>query len=486
MRRRGSRNALFRTSIAALSVTALSLACDRNVEVTPADGSGGGTGTGARGDAGGGSPRTDLIDGIDQGQTGLDGGTAAGDLDGAVTTGGRGGGGPSSDAGQGWAGATGGHGSGGSGGGDTGSPADSGGAAGSSSPAGTGGSAGQGGSTTAPGTGGFGTPTAGGAITDLQVLVDGLNAIHVPAVGAEGVALLQYTSTGAAMVLQVAWNGLVKRWHESVNAYHIYAAANGTRYPNLLYDRLVYPVYENGAMVELSGAHTTYKEFLAANQHGFAWVDYGVVTMGAGGSPGGSFGPGTGGAPTGTTTLGKITFRRWDGTRAELTDATRYRARIELSDTHIAYVEYASTTPGTIGQVLVQPLSGGAAFAAAPSPLHQDRPAVDGDWVVWEEYVGGPDAVIRARNLVTGEVRDLSARAGFRTNPDIRGTRVIWEDQRSGSGDIYYRDLGSADGERVAVSGAGHSTGPRHTADGLVWIEVNGNNMGILRARWAP
>jgi beta propeller repeat protein len=170
--------------------------------------------------------------------------------------------------------------------------------------------------------------------------------------------------------------------------------------------------------------------------------------------------------------------------RSVLTDPLLYRARVDLSRTHVAFVEYASTAPGSVGQIVVLPLAGGAAIPAAPSAHHQDRPAIDGDWVVWEEYLSSADSVIRARNLTTGEVRDLSATTGFRTNPDILGTRVIWEDQRSGNGDIYLSDLADADGDHVVVSGAGHSAATRLTDDGLVWIETAGDNMGLMRARW--
>jgi beta propeller repeat protein len=135
---------------------------------------------------------------------------------------------------------------------------------------------------------------------------------------------------------------------------------------------------------------------------------------------------------------------------------------------------------------MVQPLAGGAAIAVAPGNRHQDRPAVDGDWVVWEEYLDGSSSVIRARNLSSGQVRDLSATTGFRTNPDIRGSRVIWEDQRSGNGDIYFADVSDDRGERVAVSGPGHSAAGRLSGDGLVWIETNAGKVGLVRARWSP
>lgn len=316
-------------------------------------------------------------------------------------------------------------------------------------------------------------------ITGIQILVDGLSAIHVPAVGSERVSLLQYTSTGTAMAIHVTWDKVVGRWYESSGATHIYLAASGTHHVGLLYLSGSYPIQENGGTSELSGTPSTYKEFVAANDAGYAWIDYGQVSGGGGGGPGAGGGGGT------PTALGTVMYQTWQGARTPLTDNLRYRSRVDISSTHAAYVEYASTTTGTPGQIVVQPLSGGGAQVVAASANHQDRPAIDGSWVVWEEYLNSTDAVIRAKNLTTGEVRNLSASTGFRTNPDVRGTRVVWEDQRSGNGDIYTYDLAAGKGEQIAVSGTGHSSGARLSADGLVWIETNGTNMGLLWARWA-
>jgi hypothetical protein len=321
-----------------------------------------------------------------------------------------------------------------------------------------------------------GPPPGPPPITDVKVLADSLNAINVPAVGSAGVSLLQYTDAVTAFVLHVDWNGGVSRRHDAAGARYIYTAANGSHTADLLYTATAFAILAGGGASEVSGTPVTYKEFLAANEQGFAWVDYGEVRHM----------PGVGGSPK-PTTLGKIVFQTWTGSRSDLTDASRYRARLDLSRTHVAFVEYASVATGTIGQIVVQPLSGGGPPAfAAPSPRHQDRPAIDGEWVVWEEYLSDNDAVIRARHLGTGEVRNISATTGFRTNPDVLGSRAIWEDQRSGNGDIHFADLGGASGDRVAVSGKGHSTGARLTTDGLVWIESNGGVTGLLRARWAP
>jgi beta propeller repeat protein len=276
-----------------------------------------------------------------------------------------------------------------------------------------------------------------------------------------------------AITLHVEWDGATDRWYETVRAHHIYTAASAARHVSLLYAMAAYGIYADGDGAELSGTADSYKEFLTAHEPGFAWVDYPFSAL-----------PGAQNPVFGAGGYGAIVLQSWSGVRSVLTDPLLYRARVDLSRTHVAFVEYASTAPGSVGQIVVLPLAGGAAIPAAPSAHHQDRPAIDGDWVVWEEYLSSADSVIRARNLTTGEIRDLSATTGFRTNPDILGTRVIWEDQRSGNGDIYLSDLADADGDHVVVSGAGHSAATRLTDDGLVWIETAGDNMGLMRARW--
>jgi beta propeller repeat protein len=282
--------------------------------------------------------------------------------------------------------------------------------------------------------------------------------------------LTQYFGASQAATLYVDWNGLVEFWHVGSRAYYIVTAASREHHLGLVYTQSGYGIHEADETREISGTPATYKEALTANAQGFAWVDYPARVAAQ--------------PPMGMReTLGEVVFQSWSGERRVLSDALRYRARLDLSDTHIAFVEYADTS-GAVGQVMVQPLDGGEPTAVAPSARHQDRPAIDGDWVVWEEYLGEHDAVIRAHNLTSGEVRDVSSTAGFRTNPDILGTRVVWEDQRSGDGDLYFTDLAGEAGERIAVSGPNHSAATRLSTDGLVWIESADGNIALLRARW--
>lgn len=313
-------------------------------------------------------------------------------------------------------------------------------------------------------------PMASTMLDRFEQLDDSLQSIDRPALGSAGASLPQYRKVDSVATLHVAFGGVSERWYGSTGAFRAYTAAHLERHLSLLHAE-AYGIFENGAGNELSGTPATYKEFLAASAAGFAWVDYPTpVIM----------------SPGPEARYGEVVLQPWDGARSVLSDKTRYRASVALSATHVAFVEYASTEPGSVGQVVVQTIAGGAPTVVAPSSLHQDRPAIDGDWVVFEEYLGGADSVIRARNVVTGETRELSARIGFRTHADVLGTRVVWEDQRDGNGDVYFVDLaaGSAGQEQPLISGAGHSAAPRLSSDGLVWVESASNRIGLLRARF--
>jgi len=465
---------------AAVAVMAVP-ACHRQLSVKGAGGDSGEIDGGETGPTASGGTSGGVLGGIDQGSAAGSGGdTATGSGGGgdATASGGAGniaptvstGGAPASSGGgpgHGPGAMNGGGGRTGSGGapGSTGGVMSSGGAAGGGLASASGGASGAGGR---PGSGGSSGSASAAAIKNVQMLAT-LTDIEPLAVGTNGVSLLQYAASGEAIVLYVDWSGTSTTWYRNSRASYAYPAASGVRQVDLLYVNAGYEIDEDGKAQDVSGTVTTYKEYLTANSQGFAWVNFETT-----------------GSPPMTSKLGSIVLQSWTGSRSSLTDASRYRSRPQMSESLIAYVEYASTAPGTVGQVRFQALGPGAvASPAAASAYHQDRPATDGDWVVWEEYPTSTDAVIRARNVTTGEVRTLSASVGFRTSPDIKGNLVVWQDERSGSGEIYMNDLGTTAGERVVVSGKGYSAAPRLTADGLVWIESYGGSTGLVKASWA-
>lgn len=323
------------------------------------------------------------------------------------------------------------------------------------------------------------------ALTNVHVLTN-LNSIQVPATSTQGVHLTQFQNDGTLGVLAVTWEGQSQWIHTVMGLKYAFTTGSDSHRGTLLDQGTSWPLYADVVNAMGDGSNR-YKENLTSNAQGMYWVDYGVVERGGSGGNGGS---GTGGTGTGGTSsstvgviAGKIYFQPWSGgTTSVLTDSIPYRTRLDASGTHLAWVEYA---PGaTIGQIKYMNLVTKQITLATSSSHHQDRPAIDGDYLVWEEYLDASNAVIRSLQLSTGTVRDISSNVGFRTNPDILAGRAIWEDQRTGNGDLWYHDLIRGTTEQLLVSGVGHSAGVRLYKDKVVWIESNGTAMGLVVGTW--
>ena len=97
-----------------------------------------------------------------------------------------------------------------------------------------------------------------------------------------------------------------------------------------------------------------------------------------------------------------------------------------------------------------------------------------------ERFAAPPAALIDALSARGGRVLLLGH---VHPDADVLGTRVVWEDQRSGNGDVHMIDLAGGS-VQVIISGRGHSATPRLISDGLLWIEAQNNRFGLVRARW--
>jgi beta propeller repeat protein len=308
------------------------------------------------------------------------------------------------------------------------------------------------------------------SLQGLRVLAN-LTDITLPAVGDEGITLLQTQTTGIFGIRNIAWDGTSSWPQTDAGIYFAYTTASTTHSASLLQKSTSsWTIIADGSL-SLGTSPVNYKEALASNENQIFWVDYGIVST----VP-------TAGRPK-PTVKGQILSQTWIGGAIDtLSDNIPYRARLDASASHLAWVEYP--VGALVGKIALMDLGTGSVIYPSPSSSHQDRPAVDGDYVVWEEYLGDSNAVIRSYQISTGLTQDLSSRTGFRTSPDILGPRVVWEDQRTGNGDIWMFDLSQSLPEQILVSGAGHSTGARLWGNKLIWIESSPTAMGLVQASW--
>ena len=77
-----------------------------------------------------------------------------------------------------------------------------------------------------------------------------------------------------------------------------------------------------------------------------------------------------------------------------------------------------------------------AAGPIATGPGDQQEPVIDGNYVVWEDNVGG-DWDLSAYDLSNGRTFPVYHGPADQRHPAIDGPLVVWQDNRNGDWDIY-------------------------------------------------
>lgn len=126
------------------------------------------------------------------------------------------------------------------------------------------------------------------------------------------------------------------------------------------------------------------------------------------------------------------------------------------------------------GDVYVKDRAGAEPPARLTNDLiSQGRPAISGNWVVWEENHAGDWEVygLDLASLPTGAPVPVATGAGDQRNPDISGDTVVWEDNGGGDWDVLRRDLrGLPGGEVLPVgTGEGDQRSPAISGGKVVW-----------------
>ncbi|NUQ63595.1 MAG: hypothetical protein HUU20_14055, partial [Pirellulales bacterium] len=134
------------------------------------------------------------------------------------------------------------------------------------------------------------------------------------------------------------------------------------------------------------------------------------------------------------------------------------------------------------------------------SPNDDNTPQVSGEYVVWQGYdgvnPGNPadrgDWDIYRYHIPSGAIANVSANAAIDdANPQIDGSRVVWESQRlgataAGNWEIVHRDLAlRAIAQNVSQDPAKEDRAPLVTGNLAVWRSYDGQNYRINIARQA-
>ena len=108
-------------------------------------------------------------------------------------------------------------------------------------------------------------------------------------------------------------------------------------------------------------------------------------------------------------------------------------------------------------------------------PGFRNRLRIHGSMVVWEERDTSNWSQERwwiyGKNLLTGDLFNLTPGDGNRRNPALDGTRAVWQDFRNGNWDIYGYDLTAGKEFLVSAKAGVNQTAPRISGDWVVWME---------------
>lgn len=106
-----------------------------------------------------------------------------------------------------------------------------------------------------------------------------------------------------------------------------------------------------------------------------------------------------------------------------------------------------------------------------PDTAHQRRPDVSAQAVVCESYAGGVYNVV-FWNASAGQFQLIAPYSASQLDPAVDGTFVVWEDYRGGTPQIYGCDLGDGVPAFALALSAGNQLRPSISGSIIVWEEV--------------
>lgn len=104
------------------------------------------------------------------------------------------------------------------------------------------------------------------------------------------------------------------------------------------------------------------------------------------------------------------------------------------------------------------------------APANQGNVAISGDGVAWTEETSDSTSDIMYRNLTSGAVTNITKNRGHGDFPSISSNRIVWEDYRNGASDIYMYDLRT--GREIQITNApGDQLRPSISGSWIVWAD---------------
>lgn len=160
------------------------------------------------------------------------------------------------------------------------------------------------------------------------------------------------------------------------------------------------------------------------------------------------------------------------------TSSTAWKETIATAGTRVAWIDYRHAASGGVNsEVYLAEQGASQERRLTDDSIYQTKVAMDGNWLVWVEYLHGKRANIRWMDLATGETRLLDARATHQDQPRVADGWVVWEDYRNAGTDTTDIDLwgwSPATGSVPLVAAPGYQGSASLSQGRLVWEDHAG------------
>jgi beta propeller repeat protein len=107
----------------------------------------------------------------------------------------------------------------------------------------------------------------------------------------------------------------------------------------------------------------------------------------------------------------------------------------------VAYQSRASGDPAAISRLVARNMLTGATFPVDPATQDQVDPDIQGGRVVWQDFRDVGPGEVYFRNLESAEVRRITTNSWGQYHPAIFDNVIVWQDNRAGQVDLFAYDL---------------------------------------------
>jgi beta propeller repeat protein len=264
------------------------------------------------------------------------------------------------------------------------------------------------------------------------------------AVGSATGCAAERLDPNASDQLSPSFNGDAVVWEDSRNDLQPPDPTDGT-------DVYMYSVSAGGSDIKVAGGSGEQDQPAISDQY-VVWIDEGrLMARALPLSPTNPAFPVTNGSPTqtdpyicGSLVVWSDTGNNSDVKAKQLPNGQEIQ--VATSSAVEAYpacdggrVVYMYAPLGAQSDIRLYDVGTGQTTTVAGHPWNEWRPTISGNRVVWQALTS--DIQIYGKDLSTNQDFVVSEAAGNQTAPAISGSTVAWQDMRSGTPQIWWRDL---------------------------------------------